>query len=102
MFGLIVFGRRGFFPSETTDWSCDATRGTLSFTCIGAQIPRRHHKTYELKDIYFGKDLENQEAEPHQKIPRSTSFRSPGGGYKSCRHNHRVEWMIQISVIIQV
>ena len=43
----------GFLPSETTDWSCDATRGTVSFTCTGAQIPIGHHKTYELKDIYF-------------------------------------------------
>ena len=67
MFGLFVFGRRGFFPSETTDWSCDATRGTLSFTCIGAQIPRRHHKTYELKDIYFGNSSKGPEAKNEGK-----------------------------------
>ena len=53
MFGLFVLRRRGFFPSETTDWSCDATRGTVFFTCIDAQIPIPYHKTYELKDIYL-------------------------------------------------
>lgn len=53
MFGSFVLGGRGFYPSETTDWSCDAIRSTVSFTSIGTQIPIRHHKTYELKDIYL-------------------------------------------------
>lgn len=54
MFGSFVLGGRGFYPSETTDWSCDATRSTVSFTSIGTQIPiRNSHKTYELKDIYL-------------------------------------------------
>ena len=41
-----------------------------------------------------GKDLENQEAEPHQKIPRSTPFRGSEAGCKSCHHNHHVEYNV--------
>ena len=41
-----------------------------------------------------GKDLENQEVEPHQKFPRSTPFRSSGAGCKSCHQNNRVEYNV--------
>ena len=49
-------------------------------------------------DIFFiltqGKDLENQGAQPHQKIPRSTPFQVSGAGCKSCHHNHHVEFNV--------
>ena len=40
--------------------------------------------------LKYGKDLENQGAQPHQKIPRSTPFQGSGGGCKSSRVEYHV------------
>ena len=57
------------------------------------QVWKRVWKT-TLFILKQGKHLENQGAQPHQKIPKSTPFRGSGAGRKSCHHNHHVEYNV--------
>ena len=68
---------------------------------MGMDFKRSGLKTGVENDTFilkYGKDLENQGAQPHQKIPRSTPFQGSGGGFKSCRVEYHVDitlgWML--------
>ena len=68
---------------------------------MGMDFKRSGLKTGVENDTFilkYGEDLENQGAQPHQKIPRSTPFQGSGGGFKSCHVEYRVEYHVGLNV----
>ena len=68
---------------------------------MGMDFKRSGLKTGVENDAFilkYGKDLENQGAQPHPKIPRSTPFQGSGGGCKSCRVEYHVEYHVGLDV----
>ena len=68
---------------------------------MGMDFKRSGLKTGVENDAFilkYGKDLENQGAQPHPKIPRSTPFQGSGGGFKSCRVAYPVEYHVGLDV----